>query len=251
LLNKPIPVHTHVKTHFIFSLIVGVWLVIFLVLIAPFDTSDLSFKVRLVLLPPYGLIFSMVYMIGIVIQQWLYHKYQRWTLGYELIVLGIIYVLGILGCYAYYKTGIINGTYSFVRFTLEVYFPILTIISTILLFGRWYISRPSKTKSEKIVVRGDSKMEVLQVDPSAILAASSAQNYVEVYYLQGDVQQSQVLRKTLKKVQEELPQLVQVHRSHLINPNHFVQWKGHQYILVGTLEIPVSKKYKAVINALI
>lgn len=222
----------------------------FLVLIAPFDTSDLSFKVRLMLLPPYGLIFAVVYMVGIALQQWLYSRYKQWTLGFELLLFGLIYILGMIGCYAYYKTDIINGLFSFSKFALEVYLPILIIISTILVFGRWYISRPSKKTKEKVVVRGDSKMEVLQIDPSMILAASSAQNYVEVYYLQGDVQQSQVLRKTLKKVQEELPHLVRVHRSHLINPDHFVQWKGTQHLLIGTLEIPISKTYRSVIDAL-
>ena len=243
--------NTSFRSHFILSIIIGFWLVLFLVIIAPFDTSDLSFKIRLFLLPPYGLIFTGTYLLAVVLQQFLYKKLSYWNIGLESLVIIFTYIIGLLGSYAYYKTDAINGTYSFGAFLSGIYLPILLIITTLLLFGRWFIARPKAIKKEKIVVRGDSKADILQVLEEDILCASSAQNYVELHYFHNGTSQVQVIRKTLKKVQEDLPHLVQVHRSHLINPSHFVQWKNAQNIMIGDREVPVSKNYKNQLNDLL
>ena len=237
--------NTSFRAHSILGLVIGFWLVFFLVVIAPFDTSDLSFKVRLVLLPPYGLIFAGVYLISYAVQQILYKKLAYWNIALESIIIFTTYILGVIATYAYYKTDAVNGTYSFIEFLSGVYFPILLIITTLLLFGRWFIARPKLKKKEKIIIRGDSKTDVLQVSEEDILYVTSAQNYVELHYMRNGVTHMQILRKTLKKIQEDLPHLIQVHRSYLINPSHFVHWKNSQSIVIGDKEIPVSKNYKS------
>ncbi|MEM1336183.1 MAG: LytTR family transcriptional regulator DNA-binding domain-containing protein [Bacteroidota bacterium] len=39
--------------------------------------------------------------------------------------------------------------------------------------------------------------------------------------------------------------LIQVHRSHLINPTHFKSWKDANSIVLTQMELPISKNYKS------
>jgi len=45
-------------------------------------------------------------------------------------------------------------------------------------------------------------------------------------------------------MKEELDFLIQVHRSHLINPMHFRSWKNPNTIILTHTEVPVSKTFE-------
>ena len=248
---KRLLVNNSFKAQCLLGLIIGFWLVFFLVLIAPFDGADLSFKNRVILMPPYGILFLLSYLIAFFVQKTLYKRMGYWNIGFEITTLLIVFVSCFFLSFAYYKTEAVNGTYSILGFLAEIYVPILLLLATLLVFGRWYLTKPNVLKPKKVVLRGESKTDVLNVLEDDILCASSSQNYVELHFMQHGSRKTQLLRKTLKKVQEDLPHLVQVHRSHLINPSHFTQWKGNQHILIADLEIPVSKNYKSIVNELI
>ncbi|OEK01289.1 hypothetical protein BFP97_07075 [Roseivirga sp. 4D4] len=236
---------TSYKHHFLVAIIIGVWLVLFLVLIAPFDTADLPMPIRVQILPPYGLISIVGYCILVPAQNWLFKKAGKWNTLFESIFLLAFNVIVWIGSYLYYKTDIINGVYSFSKFTLEVYYPIFFIILPILIFVRWYLNkRAPDTESDKIILSGENKLDVLQIKQSDLICISSADNYVEVTYLTKEGVNRKLLRTTLKNVHAQKPELVKVHRSHVINPQHFKEWKDSNTILLTEMELPVSKSYK-------
>ncbi|MBR9844680.1 MAG: LytTR family transcriptional regulator [Algicola sp.] len=103
----------------------------------------------------------------------------------------------------------------------------------------------SKTSENYILITGDNKLDVLKLHTEELVAVSSADNYVEVNYLNNGKLQKKLLRNTLKAVQVDVPFLLKVHRSHLINPSHFKAWNGSNMIILTQMEIPVSKTYKA------
>jgi len=243
-----LPLNTTIKNHTIIASIISIWLVFFLVVIAPFDTSDLSFKIRLLILPFYGVLSFGAYMLLTPIQNRIYNYYKKWNLGFEALFLIIYNIVLILFCFGYYKTNIINGTYPFIRFSSEVYLPICLIILPFIIFLRWFFNRKATPVSEdKIIITGDNKLDILKVLPSELICVSSADNYVEVSYLNQDSLKKKLLRMTLKRIQNEIPFLLKVHRSHLINPSHFKSWKDANTIILTQLEIPVSKNYKPAI----
>lgn len=245
---QSLPLHTSYKYHIAIATIISVWLVIFLVIIAPFDDSDLSFMIRLQILPFYGVISFIGYMLVVPIQNWVFTKMNRWTILSEIIFIGVFNVLVLLGSFLYYKTEIINGLYSFSKFSLEVYTPICFILLSILIFARWFLNRKASTKPiSKITITGDNKLDILQIYVSDLISVSSADNYIEVNYLKGNLLQKKLLRNTLKNIQAEIPSLLKVHRSHLINPTHFKEWKTPSLVGLTHVEIPVSKKYKQVV----
>ncbi|MBR9844679.1 MAG: hypothetical protein GYB35_00540 [Algicola sp.] len=78
--------NTSFKYHSIIAIIISLWLVLFLILIAPFDIEELNFSARLEILPVYGLITFLVYVLLIPFQNWLFKKTQTWNIVLELLI---------------------------------------------------------------------------------------------------------------------------------------------------------------------
>lgn len=98
-----------------------------------------------------------------------------------------------------------------------------------------------------LTLRGDNKLDILKVYPADLICISSSQNYVEIFFLDSGVLSSKLIRSSLKKMHQEIPFLIQVHRSHFINPSHFKSWKNQNTIYLTQMEVVVSKNYKEVI----
>jgi len=242
---KNIPLNTSYKAHAILAIIVGVWLVVFQILISPFDVAELTFVNKLILIPPYGVLFFISYMIGIYFQNHLFKRNNNWDYKKEIITLFIIFFILLFLSFTYYKTPMVNGNYSFSKFTISVYIPILIVFIGFILIGRIYLNKlEAKKNKAKILLEGINKSDLLKIDPKEIVCISSAQNYVEVHYIKEGKVQKKMLRTTLKKVSNTIPQLVQVHRSHFINPEHFVKWQNSNMAIFHTLEIPISKTHR-------
>lgn len=244
-----LPLDTSYSKHALIGFLIGLWLVFFLVVIAPFDASDLSFKIRLILMPPYGLMTLSVYAGLIPIQNWAYKKWNQWNIQFEVGFIFLFHSITLGLCFAYYKSPIMNGEYSFEKFVFEVYYPIFFILLFIIIFLRWYLFKPNFAVEVelKTTLNGDNKLDILNVYWGDLVHVSSADNYVEVSYLEDQVLHKKLLRTTLKNILQQEPRLVRIHRSHLINPAHFVEWKDSNVIKLAQMEVPVSKNYRETI----
>ncbi len=247
----PLKLNISYKHHLLVAVIIALWLVLFLVLIAPFDIAELPFAIRFEIMPLYGLISFISYVVLLPIQNFIFKKLGKWTLFLEILIIILFNVIVLIGSYFYYKSDIINGEYSFVKFTFEVYYPIFLIILPILLFTRWYLSKKAVAQnSDKIVLTGENKLDVLQIHLSDLVCISSADNYVEVSYLMQTKLSKKLLRTTLKNIHPQVPDLLKVHRSHLINPVHFKDWKNANTVELTQTEVPVSKNYRKKVLAI-
>ena len=196
-------------------------------------------------MPIYGVISFLGYMVLVPLQNWIYQKLGKWTFLLEVLVIALFNLVVLMGNYFYYKSGMVNGDYSFIQFTFEIYYPIFLILLPILLFSRWFLNRKRvNLNTEKIVLIGDSKLDILQINLSDLICISSADNYVEISYLLNNTLHKKLLRITLKNIHPQVPSLVKTHRSYLINTTHFKDWKNANTIRVAQMEIPVSKNYK-------
>lgn len=242
---KSLPLNTSFKYHLIIGLIISLWLIVFLVLIAPFDAGDLPFNIRVRILPFYGVISFISYIILIPGQNSLFKRLEKWTLSLEIIFIITFTFINFWGTYTYYKSGIINGDSNLTAFTLEIYLPIFVILSTVIIFSRWFLNNKIPNKSiEKLILTGENKLDILQINPTDLICISSADNYVEVSYLKNGKLQKKLLRSTLKNISEQQSDLLKVHRSHLINPSHFKEWKNSNTLVLTEIEVPISKSYK-------
>ena len=246
------PLNRSYKYHLIIALIISLWLVLFLVLIAPFDIAELTFSARLEILPIYGLMSFMVYMVLVPIQNWVFNYFKTWTFISEVLFIIVFNSIQIFITYNYYKSSIVNGNYDFQKFSLEIYGPIFFILLPIIIFLRWFLNKKIPNKSENtILLKGDNKLDVLKILPEDLVCISSADNYVEVSYLIRGELQKKLLRNTLKGIQYDVPDLLKVHRSHLINPAHFKEWKDSSSIVLTGMEVPVSKNYRVALLEII
>jgi hypothetical protein len=235
--------------HFRLGMVIAVWLVAFLVLIGPFDGADLSLALRAWLMPPYGILFLLAYMPMVWLQNLLHRQLGYWNLLTETVIVLGAYLLCLLLTFAYYKSPVMNGTMDFWTFTASVFIPTLLILSFIILFGRWFISRKEpvavpEASPKLLALRGDNRHDVLRLLPEQLVCVLSAQNYAEVYYLLDGELKKQLLRTTLTKLDREVPELMRVHRSALVSPVHFVRWEGTTEAMFYTVEVPISKQYR-------
>ena len=90
---------------------------------------------------------------------------------------------------------------------------------------------------------------VLQV--SDIAAIRSADNYVEIIYLENDTLKSKLLRNTLKNIEQQLkpyPNFIRSHRTSIVNAQYISKLyrDGNNYSLIingFNEQIPVSRQY--------
>jgi len=118
--------------------------------------------------------------------------------------------------------------------------------------GRWYLTKKVESQPNKeLVLVGENKYDLLKIYSSDLLCISSADNYVEVSYLLNNELQKKLLRTTLKNIHSQRPDLLKVHRSHIINPLHFKEWVNSNTIQLSHMQVPTSKNYKKDIVAIL
>jgi hypothetical protein len=237
--------NTSIRDHSFIALFISLWLVVFLVLIAPRDIAELPFNVRLQLMPFYGILSFVGYMMLIPIQNWAYRQSGKWTYYHEVGFLILFNILMFYSCYAYYRSDVMRGRFSFIQFTTEIYYPIFFIVLSVILGLRWLLFKKKfKENQSQVTLVGANKRDVLQIDWDNLVSVTSADNYVEVAFILDGHIQKKLLRATLKSIEDQDARFLRIHRSHLINPTFFVSWIDTSTIKMVHMNLPISKSYK-------
>ena len=179
-----------------------------------------------------------------IIQKSIYQKVSKWNVGFEIGSLVFFQLLFLVSTYIYYKSPALNGGYDFFQFFRLIILKSALISTPIIVFARIFSVKLIPTKDETIIIKGENKLDILKIKKQDLICVSNAQNYVEIFYIDESQLKTKLIRSTLKKVQHDFDFLVQVHRSHLINPTHFKAWKNQDTISLTQIELPVSKNYK-------
>ncbi len=238
------------KHHLLVALFISVWVFVFTFYIRPFDGVDSGLNLWwLFLSVGFSIIFFLSYFVSLLVQDSIYQSFFKWNALFELGVVLLFLFIAFYGTYLYYKSPFLYGILSFGEY-LNVYLKSAIIFIPVLLLSRKYIvsfipDEPEvKKNQENLIIKGDYKFDELRVAKSDLICVSKSQNYVEVFFIQNGNLESKLIRSSLKKMKYNFNFLVQVHRSHLINPMQFKSWKNQNTILVNQKEVPVSKNYK-------
>ncbi len=246
---------TDIRKHFLIGLLQGMWVYLFLVIIGPFDTYELSFWWRAELMLGYWFSFSIAYWLIIPLQNGLYHRIGQWTWPLEVWISSLVFLLAFLPIYIYYKSDIVEGEFTFTDFSLRIYLPSSLILLPVMIGVRRFILRKEiaveeeDNPTERITLRGKYQKDILRIRWADLICVKSAGNYVEVHYLQGDQVQKKLLRTSTQKIEVDFPALIRTHRSYLINPSHFVAWKDRKQLLLTMVEVPVSENFRSSLEA--
>lgn len=203
-------------------------------------------------LPVYGLVGAIAYLLQMPFQRWLYNRNKHWLLTHELIFFGIFILFGgIIARLVYLNLIVPNepNPYTLTYFIGSLYLPAMLTILPIVVAGRWAFGKYKNKKMEdqKIEIEGEGTYEGLRLLWNDLISVKADDNYIEVSFLDGAVLKKQLIRNKLSVISEAFPELLRTHRSFLINPYHFRQWKtqgGKPFMTLSNgIEIPVSKTY--------
>lgn len=239
-----------IKLHLYIALFLAVWVFLFAFFIRPFEHGTMDLVVWIKVSVGFSVLAFFSYAAVSFLQKFIYERKAMWSISYEILTLISFYIIYTISTYIYYKSPIIKGIYDFLKFTTEIILVASLIITPILILVRTYTIKLIPVKDDSITIKGDNKLDVLKINQSDLICISNAQNYVEIFYLENDQLTSKLIRSSLKRLQENFDFLLQVHRSHLINPTHFKSWKDGTTISLTQMELPVSKSYKNQVLAL-
>ena len=233
-----------IKHHLLIGIFISIWLFIFAFFIKPFDDGTISSKMWLLISVGFSGIAFLCYGLLAVIQKMIYQKVSKWNVGFEIIILIFFQLLFLVITYSYYKSPVLNGGYDFLEFSRIIILKSALISTPILILARGYSVKLIPIKDDYISIRGENKLDILKIKKQDLVCVSNSQNYVEIFFIEESQLKIKLIRSSLKKVQSDFDFLVQIHRSHLINPTHFKAWKNQDTISLTQIELPVSKNYK-------
>lgn len=232
-----------IKHHLIIGVLLSLWIFVFAFFIRPFDDGISYFDWSRISIG-FSFIAFLCYSAVAILQKAVYQKILKWNIGFEIITLIFFNLLYLVTTYIFVKSPIIHGIYTFFEFFSIIILKSAYIITPILILARRYSIKLIPVKEDILTIKGDNKLDILKILKSDLICITNSQNYVEIFFIQNGQLSSKLIRSSLKRIQENLDFLIQVHRSHLINPMHFKSWKNQNTISLTRIEIPVSKNYR-------
>ena len=233
-----------IKHHLLIGIFISFWFFIFAYFIKPFDDGTISSTQWLIISIGFSIIAFLCYSIIAVIQNKIYQKILKWNIFFEIAILLLFHFLFLVITFLYYKSPILYGGFDFSEFLKVIILKCALISTPIIVLARIYSVKLIPIQDENIIFKGENKLDFLKIRKNDLVCISNSQNYVEIFYIEENQIKTKLIRSTLKKVQKDFAFLVQIHRSHLINPTHFKAWKNQETIILNQIELPVSKNYK-------
>ncbi|MFZ0596734.1 MAG: LytTR family DNA-binding domain-containing protein [Flavobacterium sp.] len=233
-----------IKHHLIVGILISLWIFIFAIIIKPFDDGTLNLRSWFLMSFGFSLLAFLCYAILSFLQNIIYKKIEKWNISLEIISILFFYLIYLIGIFGYYKSPILKGGYNFTEFFSIIFIKVALILTPVVILARRYLIKLIPVKDDILTFKGENKLDILKIKKADLVCISNAQNYVEIFYTENNRLRSKIIRSSLKKVQEDFSFLVQIHRSHLINPLHFKSWRNTNTIILTQIELPVSKNYK-------
>lgn len=255
------PFDPSIKHHVIIALGLSIWIFLFLYFSEPLDVNEFSNTEKLTYLPIYGLIGGICYSAFIPFQVFLFKKNKEiWSLATEFLFLATFIIVSSVFARLYYLYVVVAdqpNPYTLDYYITDILFPAITIILPIVLFGRFAFGKYKEKKLEqsKIEIKGEGTYEGIRLLLNDLICIQSSDNYIEVLYYSGKEIKKSLIRNKLSVIAEEFPELIRTHRSYIINPYHFQQWKTEKGKLLlelsSSIFVPVSTTYKSDVKAVI
>ncbi|WP_339663519.1 LytTR family DNA-binding domain-containing protein [uncultured Polaribacter sp.] len=262
-MKKKYPFDASLKHHLIIALGLAVWIFVFLYFTEPLDVAEFYESEKLIYLPLYGLLGGFCYLLFLPIQYFMYKRNnENWFVQSEL----LFFLIFILGCtisaralYLFVIVANEPNPYTLGYHLKAILLPAFSTILPIIIFGRFAFGKYKNKKTEalKIEIKGEGNYEGLRLFFNDLICIQSSDNYIEVFYISGGQLKKNLIRNKLSVIADEFPDLLRTHRSYLMNPFHFLQWKTEKsklfVVLFHHIEVPVSRTYqndvKAILNS--
>ncbi|GAA0872178.1 hypothetical protein GCM10009117_13250 [Gangjinia marincola] len=270
-LNSPYPLLQNAKYKWLFALLSGIFVFVFLIVFQPFGAAQ-SISYKYVFLAGFGVSVFLGVATTYFILPGLFRKFfnpEKWTIAKEILLqfccILIISAFNSLHNYNWWRTiDLYHNFFIFLKITASIgIFPIIGLIfykerklskrnieRARLLSNQLSPSRVEETIT--VQIQDESvKASPLVMLLSDFLYAQSEGNYITIYYLDGSTLTHKLIRLSLKQLEiqvEHLSQIKRCHRSYLINTQHIMAIDGNARSLNIHLDnvatsIPVSRSF--------
>ena len=233
-----------IKHHLVVGLLLAVWIFAFAFIIKPFDDGTLDFRSWFLISFGFSVLAFLCYSILALLQKSIYKKILQWNLNLEIGSIVLFFLIYLFGIYAFYKSPILKGGYTFSEFFSTIFVKVALILTPVIILARRYLIKLIPVTDDVLTFTGENKLDILKIKKADLVCVTNAQNYVEIFYLENEKLHSKLIRSSLKKILEDFTFLIQIHRSHLINPIHFKSWRNSNTVILTQIELPVSKNYR-------
>jgi len=274
-LRKPYPFNDDLKhnTKIIFFISTGVF--VFLYLFQPLQIDALANREKYFLVIGLGVITFLSLSLNLLILPSLFSKVlngSSWNVKKEIFWdIWILFTVSV-GYFLYYKAlGIMEFGFDMI---IKLILIAIVPTSVLITFNRNRLLRThlksanelnkklqeNKTLPDKLVhFESDYQKDNLSLKVSLILLIRSANNYIEIFWKEGETVKSQMVRYSLTKAEEILKEdkiIFKCHRSFLINIKHIDKIEGSSqgyrlYFEKIEFPVPVSKNYTDKLKELI
>ncbi len=257
-MNNKYPFDPSKSHHFIIAGSLALWIFLFLYFTEPLDVQEFNASEKLIYLPWYGLLGAFCYILLIPIQHYFYIKAKKkWKIIHEITFVFLFVIISFIITRTFYLYVVmidIPNPYTFFYYLRAIFLPAVLIILPIVIFGRYAFGkyRNKQLEAKKIEITGTGNYENLRLLLDDLICVQSSDNYIEVLYFSDNTLKKSLIRTKISVIAKSFPDLIRTHRSYIINPFHFRQWKiekGKFSIeLSHEVCIPISKTYLSTVK---
>lgn len=239
LFRQPYPVSEKTTSQLVLSgLLIGLFVALFLIIVQPYGTAEVSFPGKTTFLAGYGVIAA----AGIIAISYFPARFvsaENWTVGKQLLMVScaVLLVLTVSYFYLFQLGG--RPNWSSYGIFLRNAVPIAVVPVVGMTLGDYYLkftryARGAKAYREKlpvppttemtadaptVVIRDEQDRPVFSLRADRIWCLRSDRNYVDVFHLGADEEvKKTTVRSTLTKLEKDLPAaFLRCHRSYIVN----------------------------------
>lgn len=269
ILKLKYPIYNTEKEIVISASIVALLVYLFLTLFQPFGTYNYVHINKYLLLIPYAIIAFVLFFIG---DFFILKYFRNWTWKNEISKTFILLLFCTILNY-WYSIYFVNNTdfslralFYMVLFTYSLGLPICTIA----VLGKYSFLKIGVIETEGTKTRIETKIntecvlsiipdigEKLIIKKNTFLYAQSVGNYSYIYYLKKEIVEKELLRISLKNLEEQIGDatIIRCHRSYILNIQNAIRKQGNaqgfKVSLKGTEgKVLVSRKHIDKINTI-
>jgi hypothetical protein len=172
---------------------------------------------------------------------------HKWNPTLEISSKSILLLL-ISICSYLYNVMVINnispGLRNWYRYLVDFFLPNALIFAPLIILFYFILWKQQK----RLKVKGKNKDDIISLEAENFIYAVSQQNYVILFYRSDDGVKEFRMRSTLKRVQEQILNSYQIHKSYIINPSFVEKTIGgskNRFIVLHHIAkpLPVSRSY--------
>ncbi len=269
-LNKPYSFNDDLRYNLRLSTGISIGMFMFYLFFQPLDLRNEDINNRLVIIAGFGFITFFILGLNLIFLPLIFPRFfqtGKWSLMKDIILNGWIWIL-ISTAYTFYAryVGLIEITYhSMFKLLLLGLAPvaILVVVNQNKILKRYLKSALELTKKlepqeveesnpdEEIEIESDNKSESMKVRLSELILIKSANNYIDIFWMEDGKVQKRLLRNTLANVESKLklyPDFMRCHRTSLVNGAYIHKLSGgvqglHIKLSCTDELVPVSRQY--------